>query len=142
MPKPQPCSLHALLPALALLLLLPACAPRLRTSAWVVRFDMDSPAEVASVCSEAKRAGFDQLLVQVRGRADALYQSDIAPKAGNLAAAPADQRAGAAISLLAFARPFLPGGAAASAPSAGAREVVILLDRSYSMGYGDRWSLA
>ena len=90
MPRPQPCSPRTLLPALALLLLISACAPRLRTSAWVVRFDMDSPAEVASVCSEAKQAGFDQLLVQVRGRADALYRSDLAPRAENLAATPAD----------------------------------------------------
>jgi uncharacterized lipoprotein YddW (UPF0748 family) len=67
-----------------------ACAPRLQTSAWVVRFDLDSPEEVASVCSQAKEAGFDQLLVQVRGRADALYRSEIAPRAENLAAAPAD----------------------------------------------------
>ena len=85
-----PCSLRALLPALSLLLLVSACAPRLRTAAWVVRFDLDSPEEVTSVCSQAKQAGFDQLLVQVRGRADALYQSEIAPRAENLAAAPAD----------------------------------------------------
>jgi len=90
MPRPQPCSLRALLPALALLLLVSACAPRLRTAAWVVRFDLDSPAEVSSVCSEAKAAGFDHLLVQVRGRADAMYRSDLAPRAGNLAQAPAD----------------------------------------------------
>ncbi|MCX5875835.1 MAG: family 10 glycosylhydrolase [Deltaproteobacteria bacterium] len=90
MPRLQPCSLRALLPALALLLLVSACAPRLQTSAWVVRFDMDSPAKVASVCSEAKRAGFDQLLAQVRGRADALYRSDLAPRAENLAATPVD----------------------------------------------------
>ncbi|MCX5865668.1 MAG: family 10 glycosylhydrolase [Deltaproteobacteria bacterium] len=90
MPRLQPCSLRVLLPALILLFLTSACAPRLRTSAWVVRFDLDSPAKVASVCSEAKQAGFDQLLVQVRGRADALYRSDLAPRAENLAAAPAD----------------------------------------------------
>ncbi len=88
--RPLPLSLRTLLPVLALLLLVSACAPRLRTSAWVVRFDLDSPAEVASVCSQAKQAGFDQLLVQVRGRADALYRSDIAPRAENLAPAPAD----------------------------------------------------
>jgi uncharacterized lipoprotein YddW (UPF0748 family) len=90
MPRPQPCSLRALLPALALLLLLPACAPHLQTAAWVVRFDLDSPAKAASVCAQAKEAGFDQLLVQVRGRADALYRSEIAPRAENLVAAPAD----------------------------------------------------
>jgi uncharacterized lipoprotein YddW (UPF0748 family) len=90
MPRSQPYSLRTLLTALPLLLLVPACAPRLRTSAWVVRFDLDTPEKVASVCTGAKQAGFDQLLVQVRGRGDALYQSDIAPRAGNLAASPAD----------------------------------------------------
>ena len=88
--RPQPLCLRTLLPVLILLLLVSACAPRLRTSAWVVRFDMDSQAEVATVCSQAKQAGFDQLLVQVRGRADALYRSDLAPRAENLAAAPMD----------------------------------------------------
>ncbi|MBA3557483.1 MAG: BatA domain-containing protein [Gemmatimonadaceae bacterium] len=45
---------------------------------------------------------------------------------------------------LAFARPlFQRGGlAGAASTSSGAREIVILLDRSYSMGYGDRWTRA
>jgi len=86
----QPCSLRSLLLALSLLFLTSACAPPLKSAAWVVRFDLDSPAKVASVCSEAKRAGFDELLVQVRGRADAHYRSEIAPRALNLAAAPVD----------------------------------------------------
>ncbi|MBU1404575.1 MAG: family 10 glycosylhydrolase [Proteobacteria bacterium] len=90
MPQPQPCSLRALLPALALLLLVSACAPRLRTAAWVVRFDLDSPAKIAALCPQAKQAGLDHLLVQVRGRADALYRSELAPRAGNLAQAPTD----------------------------------------------------
>jgi hypothetical protein len=43
----------------------------------------------------------------------------------------------------AFARPFLNRPAsAAPVRSLGARELVILLDRSYSMGYADRWSRA
>jgi hypothetical protein len=42
----------------------------------------------------------------------------------------------------AFARPFLRKQALAAAATNGAREVVILLDNSYSMGYGDRWSRA
>ncbi|MGH7449342.1 MAG: BatA domain-containing protein [Longimicrobiales bacterium] len=42
----------------------------------------------------------------------------------------------------AFARPFVDRGPAALAQVAAAREVVILLDRSYSMGYGDRWDRA
>jgi aerotolerance regulator-like protein/VWA domain-containing protein len=50
----------------------------------------------------------------------------------------------AAIALiaLAFARPFLKRPAVALASSMGPREVVVLLDHSYSMGYGDRWDRA
>jgi hypothetical protein len=50
----------------------------------------------------------------------------------------------AAIALIvaAFARPLLFQGAAAVAAASGDREVVILVDRSASMGYGDRWQQA
>ena len=51
----------------------------------------------------------------------------------------------AAIALIvaAFARPFFPQGAAAAlAAVGGSREVVILLDQSASMGYGDHWQRA
>ena len=50
----------------------------------------------------------------------------------------------AAIALIvaAFARPFIQQGAVAAAVGRGAREVVILLDQSASMGYGDHWSRA
>ncbi len=45
--------------------------------------------------------------------------------------------------VLAFARPFLDRDEAqASVPTTGAREVVVLVDRSYSMGVGDRWEQA
>lgn len=44
--------------------------------------------------------------------------------------------------VLAFARPFLPRDAAGVAAAAGARELVVLLDQSASMGYGDHWSRA
>jgi Aerotolerance regulator N-terminal/von Willebrand factor type A domain len=46
-----------------------------------------------------------------------------------------------ALIVLAFARPFLRRTEIV-AGATGAREVVILLDRSYSMGYGDKWSKA
>ncbi len=46
-----------------------------------------------------------------------------------------------ALIVAAFARPFFRGGGVA-AMAGGAREVVVLLDRSYSMGYGDRWTRA
>src|SRR4051812_42455176 len=50
----------------------------------------------------------------------------------------------AAIALIvaAFARPFTQRGSVAAAPGGGAREMVILLDRSASMGYGDQWRRA
>src|SRR6266851_925699 len=51
----------------------------------------------------------------------------------------------AAIALIvaAFARPFFPQGAAAAmAAVGGSRELVIILDQSASMGYGDHWQRA
>lgn len=47
-----------------------------------------------------------------------------------------------ALIVLAFARPFLRREALAAAAAGGAREVVILLDRSYSLAYGDHWQRA
>jgi hypothetical protein len=48
-----------------------------------------------------------------------------------------------ALLALAFARPFVDREAGASGTGgAGPRELVVLLDRSYSMAYGDRWSRA
>jgi len=46
-----------------------------------------------------------------------------------------------AMIVTAFARPFLRGSALAAAPG-GARDIVVLLDHSYSMGYSDAWSRA
>ncbi len=53
-------------------------------ASWVVRFDIDSKEKVAAICSQARENHFDRLLVQVRGRADAYYQSDLVPKAENV----------------------------------------------------------
>ena len=47
-----------------------------------------------------------------------------------------------ALLVLAFARPFFKRQDLSAAAASGAREVVVMLDRSYSMGYGDRWSRA
>jgi len=41
--------------------------------------------------------------------------------------------------IAAFARPFFLQGALAARATGGTREVVVLLDQSASMGYGDRW---
>src|SRR5688572_30035472 len=46
-----------------------------------------------------------------------------------------------ALIIAAFSRPFFAGGDPA-AGAQGAREVVVLLDQSYSIGYGDRWERA
>src|SRR5690242_18728743 len=47
-----------------------------------------------------------------------------------------------AMIVLAFSRPFFRRDSLAAATQQGAREAVILLDTSYSMDYGDRWSKA
>jgi Mg-chelatase subunit ChlD len=47
-----------------------------------------------------------------------------------------------ALIVFAFARPFVRRADLAAAAAGGAREIVVLVDRSYSMGYGDRWERA
>src|SRR5215204_5034058 len=47
-----------------------------------------------------------------------------------------------ALIVAAFSRPFFESSDAAGAGAQGAREVVILLDQSYSIGYSDRWERA
>jgi hypothetical protein len=42
----------------------------------------------------------------------------------------------------AFARPFFTGPETSATSGGGPREVVVLIDRSYSMGIGDRWEAA
>src|SRR5215475_7922179 len=41
--------------------------------------------------------------------------------------------------VIAFARPFFRQSVAASVAAGASRELVVLLDRSASMGYGDHW---
>ena len=47
-----------------------------------------------------------------------------------------------AVIVAAFARPFFPQSAIAGAAGRGSREIVVLLDQSASMGYGDHWKRA
>src|SRR6185295_1023878 len=47
-----------------------------------------------------------------------------------------------AMIILAFARPLISRTIQTPPPGAGAREVVILVDSSYSMGFGDHWDRA
>src|SRR5690606_20709217 len=51
------------------------------------------------------------------------------------------RRAARPVSVLAFARPLF-AGEIIIASGTGAREVVVLLDTSYSITYGDRWERA
>jgi uncharacterized lipoprotein YddW (UPF0748 family) len=55
---------------------------------WVVRSTMTSEAEVREMVNRASSAGFNTLVVQVRGRADAFYRSSLEPRGETLAAAP------------------------------------------------------
>ena len=48
---------------------------------WVVRFTMTTAEQVREMVAEADAAGFNTLIVQVRGRGDAYYRSSIEPRA-------------------------------------------------------------
>lgn len=81
------------------LLLLLLCLPLLRIGGghvpgnspaevralWVVRTTLTSPEAIKRMVATAKEAGFNTLLVQVRGRGDAYYQSRWEPRAKELA---------------------------------------------------------
>ena len=47
---------------------------------WVVRFSMTNESRVRQMVLQASEAGFNTLILQVRGRADAYYQSELEPK--------------------------------------------------------------
>ena len=47
---------------------------------WVTRFTMTSESRVRQMVVQAADAGFNTLIVQVRGRGDAFYQSELEPK--------------------------------------------------------------
>ncbi len=51
---------------------------------WVVRHALTSPERIRKVVDTARRAHFNVLLVQVRGRGDAYYQSRLAPAGEDL----------------------------------------------------------
>jgi uncharacterized lipoprotein YddW (UPF0748 family) len=56
---------------------------------WVTRSSLTSPASITSLVNTAHAEGFNTLLVQVRGRGDAYYTSDLEPRATDLARQPA-----------------------------------------------------
>ena len=47
---------------------------------WVVRHSLSSPAAAREVVAQAAASGFNTLIVQVRGRGDALYRSGLEPR--------------------------------------------------------------
>ncbi|HKF44516.1 MAG TPA: family 10 glycosylhydrolase [Thermoanaerobaculia bacterium] len=56
---------------------------------WVVRSSITSEAAVGKLVADAKAAGINTLIVQVRGRGDAYYRSRLEPRAESLKNAPA-----------------------------------------------------
>src|SRR5436309_4116016 len=56
---------------------------------WVVRTSLVSPSAIATMVSAARESGFNTLLVQIRGRADAYYAGGFEPRASAIAAQPA-----------------------------------------------------
>ncbi len=67
----------------------PTPAPETR-ALWVVRHTMVSPESVRELVRRAKENGFTDLVVQVRGRGDAYYDSHLEPRAEDLARQPKD----------------------------------------------------
>ncbi len=76
----------------SLIVLLSECgwSPRETRAVWVVRDALVSPEAVARMVEDAVQGGFNTLLVQVRGRGDAYYRSDLVPRAEQLAQQPSD----------------------------------------------------
>ena len=55
---------------------------------WVVRSTMTSAREVRDMVETAHTAGFNTILVQIRGRADAFYDSRLEPRAESVTDGP------------------------------------------------------
>ncbi|HEY2943747.1 MAG TPA: family 10 glycosylhydrolase, partial [Vicinamibacteria bacterium] len=73
---------------LALAAASPAEQPSEVRALWVVRSSITSPQAVDKVVADARAAGINALVVQVRGRGDAYYRSRWEPRAAELAAQP------------------------------------------------------
>ena len=56
---------------------------------WVTRSSLTTPASIAALVRTARDQGFNTLLVQVRGRADAYYTTDLEPRSADLSRQPA-----------------------------------------------------
>lgn len=95
--------MHVPLPSVVVLVAclaaLPAAVPRAQAPAartaptetralWVARTSPTSPRAVSEMVSSARAAGFNTLLVQVRGRGDAYFADGLEPRAAALASQP------------------------------------------------------
>jgi uncharacterized lipoprotein YddW (UPF0748 family) len=56
---------------------------------WVVRTSLTSRAAIETMIAAARASGFNTLLVQIRGRADAYYSNGVEPRASALSSEPA-----------------------------------------------------
>jgi uncharacterized lipoprotein YddW (UPF0748 family) len=88
---PRRTAIATLAAAMAAMFWLAAPATRVRAAddddvrgLWVLRSSLGSEKSVRQMVDTAKRAGFNTLLVQVRGRGDAYYNSRIEPRATEL----------------------------------------------------------
>ncbi len=65
-----------------------ARSPVSARAVWVLRTSLASPDSVRAMVDRVSAAGFDTVLLQVRGRGEAYYRSRLEPAAAGLAAAP------------------------------------------------------
>jgi uncharacterized lipoprotein YddW (UPF0748 family) len=63
-------------------------APAEVRALWVLRTSLTTPSAVAALVRTARERGFNTLLVQVRGRGDAYYDSTLEPRASDLVRQP------------------------------------------------------
>jgi uncharacterized lipoprotein YddW (UPF0748 family) len=56
---------------------------------WIQRYTLASPDSIREAVRASREAGFNTLLVQVRGRGEAFYKSDLEPRASELETRPA-----------------------------------------------------
>src|SRR5919198_636311 len=64
-------------------------APAEVRALWVLRTSLTTPSAIAALVRTARERGFNSLLVQVRGRGDAYYESALEPRAADLVRQPA-----------------------------------------------------
>jgi uncharacterized lipoprotein YddW (UPF0748 family) len=65
-----------------------ATAPEEVRALWVTRLTLSTPDRIAALVDAARAGGFNTLIVQVRGRGDAYYDSSLDPRATELAGRP------------------------------------------------------